>query len=414
MASDTYSRNKSLMTITQNIVTKAVLLAGATTALFGGVMYASAAAPIYDVSGTYVMNLNYLGTDYAHDMVLAQSATGTVSGHGGSPAGANTYAWTITSGSVSGNTVDFYANYTAGADAVSPLTTLHVMGTVATTGVMSGTWSDNYQGGTRTGVWTTATGVAHALPGTLAAADFGVVNYDSGLGILKGYTAGFGLTNATFAGAQSVVVQLYSNSTLLQTNTAILSKFNADVTGTQFSSPFDVSGTFNYVTDGYWTNVRAIQYGQSVPATRVVATVTLANGKVVTAENTTLVGTPSTIFATSTPPTSTSTTPTKKSQCMNDGWKTFTNPAFTNQGQCIKFLEQVDHGNCGHGHEVKDNDDTDGAHGQGNDNGKDHNWGTIRDGIKHTFGNIFGHLQSAHENNGKDQKNDKSSHGRGH
>jgi hypothetical protein len=93
------------------------------------------------------------------------------------------------------------------------------------------------------------------------------------------------------------VVQLFAaGNQLLQTNTAILPKFNADVTGTQFSSPFDVSGTFNYPLDGYWTNVREAQYGQSVPATKVVATVTLANGKVVTAENDILTGDPTSVY----------------------------------------------------------------------------------------------------------------------
>jgi hypothetical protein len=164
----------------------------------------------------------------------------------------------------------------------------------------------------------------------LSAEDFGVVNYDTGLGILKGYTAGFGLTNATLAGATSVVVQLFAGNTLLQTNTAILPKFNADITGTQFSSPFDVSGTFNYVTDGYWTNVRETQYGQSIPATKVVATVTLASGQVVTATNTLFVGDPSTIFP---PP------PSNKDQCKDNGWKTFTNPTFKNQGQCVSFVQ---------------------------------------------------------------------------
>ena len=128
------------------------------------------------------------------------------------------------------------------------------------------------------------------LPGTLAAEDFGVVNYDTGLGILKGYTAGFGLTDATFGGATSVVVQLFAGDTLLQTNTAIIPKFNADITGTQFSSPFDVLGTFDYVTDGYWTNVRENEYGQTVAPTKVIATASLSNGKVMTAQNINLTG----------------------------------------------------------------------------------------------------------------------------
>jgi hypothetical protein len=142
----------------------------------------------------------------------------------------------------------------------------------------------------------TVTVTSTPLLGNLAAEDFGVVSYDTGLGMLKGYTAGFGLTNATFAGAQSIVVKLYAGTTLLQTNTGIMSKMNADITGTQISSPLDVSGSFDYVTDGYWTNTKASEYGQSVSATKVVATVVLANGKVVTAENTILTGDPTTIF----------------------------------------------------------------------------------------------------------------------
>lgn len=131
------------------------------------------------------------------------------------------------------------------------------------------------------------------LPGAISAEDFGVVNYDTGLGALKGYTAGFGLTAADFTGASSVVMQLFAaGDQLLQTNTLI-----GAVSGTQISSPFDVSGTFNYIADGYWTNVRASEYGQSVPATKVVATVTLANGKVVTATNESLTGDdPTTIY----------------------------------------------------------------------------------------------------------------------
>lgn len=292
---------------------------------------AQAATP-WDTTGTYVVDMNYLGTDYAHDISLVQDLSGNLTGTGGSPAGANTYTWTITSGSVNGNVLDFFANYTATADAVTPLTTMHVLGTIAPSGTMSGIWSDNYQAGSRTGTWATTLGTATTTPAVLSAEDFGVVNYDTGLGQLKGYTAGFGVSNATFASSTSVVVQLYSGATLLQTNTAILSKFNADITGTQFSSPFDVSGTFDYATDGYWTNVRESQYGQSVPATKVVATVTLLNGQVVTAENTNLVGNPVTIYPTP-------STLTNKNQCKNNGWKKFTNPSFKNQGQCVSYLQ---------------------------------------------------------------------------
>lgn len=254
----------------------------------------AAILPNWTVTGSYVAAFNYLGTDYPHDMSLTQDGLGGLTGSGGSPAGANTYTWVVTSGSIAGDSIDFFADYTATPDAVTPLTTMHVVGTIAPGGTMSGTWSDNYAAGTRTGTWVTTSGAA-VLLGTLAAEDFGVVNYDTGLGMLKGYTAGFGLTDATFASSTSVVMQLFASSTLLQTNTAT-AKVGTDITGVQISSPFDVSGTFDYATDGYWVNVRESQYGQSVAATRVVATVTLANGKVVTAENTNLSGDPTTIF----------------------------------------------------------------------------------------------------------------------
>ncbi len=268
----------------------------------------SAVAPNWDTSGDYVITMEYLGSDNEHDMTLVQDGPGNLSGNGGSPAGANTYLWTIEDGTVTGDSIEFTADYTATPDAVTPQTTLEVEGTIASDGTMSGTWSDNYQGSERSGTWTTSSGAAtEILVGSLVAEDFGVVSYDTGLGILSGYSAGFGLTNSTLAGAKSVVVKLYSGTTLLQTNTAILPKFNADITGTQFSSPFDVSGTFDYAADGYWVNDREHEYGQSVPATKVVATVTLENGKVVTAVHTNLTGDPTTIYGGSESPTVTVT-----------------------------------------------------------------------------------------------------------
>lgn len=255
------------------------------------------AAHAWDTTGDYVIALEYLGTDYDHDMTLVQDEFGDLTGDGGSPAGANTYEWTVTSGTVVDDVIEFTADYTATPDAVTPQTTMVVEGTIATDGSMSGTWSDNYEGGDRSGTWTTTSGAATELPeGMLAAEDFGVVSYDTGMGTLSGYTAGFGLTDATLDGAQSVIVELFSGDTLLQTNTAIIPAFNADITGTQFSSPFDVSGDFDYAADGYWVNARETEYGQSVPATKVVATVILENDEVVTATNTDLSGDPETIY----------------------------------------------------------------------------------------------------------------------
>lgn len=271
-----------------------------TASLFSPVVLAlpvgAATMPNWNTTGTYVVSFD----GYNHDAFLTQDGLGNVTGNGGYLSGSPyTYAWTIATGTVSGNTINLTMDYTLGAVG----TTMSMDGMIATSGSMSGTWEDNYGGGSRTGTWTTVSGSALAL-GTLNAEDFGVVNYDTGLGMLKGYSAGFGLTDATFASTTSVVVKLYSaGDVLLQTNTAILPKFNADITGVQISSPFDVSGTFDYATDGYWTNLREVQFGQSVPAVKVVATVTLENGKIVTAENTTLAGDPTTIYPVTVPTT---------------------------------------------------------------------------------------------------------------
>jgi len=293
------------------------LFLGLTTVLasfaFMFVFPALSVSPNWNTSGNYVITMNHLGSEYTHDLTLVQDALGNLTGNGGSPAGANTYLWTIQNGMVTGNSIEFTAQYTATPDAVTPQTTVVVVGTIASDGTMSGTWSDNYAGNNRSGTWSTASGVASAIvAGDLVAEDFSVVSYNTGHGVLSGYTAGFGVNNATLEDAKSVVVKLYSGATLLQTNTAILPKFNANITGTQFSSPFNVSGTFNYVTDGYWLNERASEYGQSVPATKVVATVTLKNGKVVTATNSILVGNPTSIYPPNQSATSTVTVTVEK------------------------------------------------------------------------------------------------------
>lgn len=295
---------------------------------------ASAATPSWNVEAVDEIAFNFGGTDYVHDVTLNQDDLGMLTGNGSHGA----YTWVITSGSVDGDDIAFTANYTATPDAVTPQTVMLVEGTIADNGMATGTWSDNYAGGVRTGTWASVDGVATEL-GALHAADFGVVDYNTGMGILKGYTSGFTLTDATFENIQSMTVKLYSGATLLQTNTAT-AQVGADITGDAISSPFDVSGSFNYVTDGYWVNVRESEYGQSVPATRVVATVTLENGQVLTVENNLLVGDPTTIYPDVVVPPE-GTTPTSKNECKDGGWKSFTQPSFKNQGQCVSFVNHI-------------------------------------------------------------------------
>jgi hypothetical protein len=144
---------------------------------------------------------------------------------------------------------------------------------------------------------------ASAADITLSAQDFGVVSANG----LKGYSAGFGLTGgATFSGVQALTIQLYSGNTLLQTDNAT-PLVGTNITGTQISSPFDVFGTFDYNADGYWSNSRESEYGQTLIPTEVFATVRLADGTVLSASNSTLTGDPSTLFS-STPPTTVNVT----------------------------------------------------------------------------------------------------------
>lgn len=262
----------------------------ASSVSISGVMSAKVAhaATNWDVSGSHVLTMTYEDSSYDHNVIFVQDNMGGLTGSGSH----NAYSWVITEGEVVNDTISFTANYTATPDAVTPQTVMEVDGIIEEDGSISGTWSDNYNGGSRTGEISTEAGAAESLPGALAAEDFGVVDYDTGLGQLRGYSAGFGLTDATFLNAQSVIIKLYTaGNQLLQTNTLM-----GSIPGNQISSPFDVSGNFDYATDGYWTNVRESQYGQSIPAAKVVAMAILANGKTVTAENTNLAGDPETIY----------------------------------------------------------------------------------------------------------------------
>lgn len=124
---------------------------------------AHAAAPQWNVTGNYVINMNYLGVDHLHNVALTQDGSGNVTGNGTS----TPYAWAITSGKVEGNTLSFNADYSTTSDAVTPQTTLHATGTIASNGTIAGTWSDNYQGGSRAGTWATVSGTSTQIIRTL-------------------------------------------------------------------------------------------------------------------------------------------------------------------------------------------------------------------------------------------------------
>jgi YVTN family beta-propeller protein len=64
--------------------------------------------------------------------------------------------------------------------------------------------------------------------------------------------------------------------------------------------------------------------------------------KISAATNTVVATIPVGSFPNSIAFTPTQNGPTNKDQCKNGGWATFTNPSFTNQGQCIKFVNHMD------------------------------------------------------------------------
>lgn len=75
-----------------------------------------------------------------------------------------------------------------------------------------------------------------------------------------------------------------STNAILQTNTLAIAKLVAEApTLDQLMTPFDVSGTFDYVADGYWIVSPTMHGNTTIPAYAKV-NITLKTGKVITAE----------------------------------------------------------------------------------------------------------------------------------
>src|SRR6185295_15784365 len=73
------------------------------------------ASTTWNVAGDYTVDFESLGGHYVHDMTLTQDSSGNVDGSGGYPTSGPPYsfAWDVTSGSVSGNTLSLTIDYTA-------------------------------------------------------------------------------------------------------------------------------------------------------------------------------------------------------------------------------------------------------------------------------------------------------------
>jgi len=108
----------------------------------------------WNVSGNWVMDFETSGASGIYNVTLVQTGV-NLSGSGGYPTSGPPYSYTWTVSGQVINGINFSATYTSGAPGI----VMQVVGTISTSGTMSGTWSDNYGGG-RTGTWTTTSGQA--------------------------------------------------------------------------------------------------------------------------------------------------------------------------------------------------------------------------------------------------------------
>ena len=146
-----------------------------------------AASPIYNVSGTWNVNVEYLSVNYPETLILTQ-ASGNITGVSiNSIPPVFSSAFTITGGSVSGNAIVFHASYDP-----NNLQTMTFTGIIANSGSMSGTWADDIGFLGRTGNWVAAknTGVVTVSGNVVAptitvtppsAIDFGLLKLGSNL-----------------------------------------------------------------------------------------------------------------------------------------------------------------------------------------------------------------------------------------
>lgn len=103
----------------------------------------------WDVSGTYVINVEYLGTDYPETLILTQVEE-VITGISLDTIPPGSF-FTVYGGTVIDNIIDIYANKGS--------LVVHMSGTIAADGSMSGSWEDE-DPGTRTGTWASTDGAA--------------------------------------------------------------------------------------------------------------------------------------------------------------------------------------------------------------------------------------------------------------
>ncbi|MDP9249069.1 MAG: hypothetical protein M3M85_00970 [bacterium] len=268
------------------------------------------AAANWDLSGTYVIDMYYDGTDdaidngadYPHTVTLVQDELGNLSGSGSSGA----YSWTIvpeSGGSVEGDTFQFTAQYSATPDALG--TVLIVDGIIEEDGSLSGTWSDNYpateEGAVREGTISSEAGVAEEIAAEEAIVTTNpataITSSDAMLNGMNGESAGIGhsfwASESPFSTASPVLpAGVYSTPDLgpIAPDTAF-SALLSSVSGLPAITP---DTTYYFAA---WVNVGGTWYpgevlsfdtlaeGEELPETVKVTIVKYIDGEMATAES---------------------------------------------------------------------------------------------------------------------------------
>jgi hypothetical protein len=245
------------------------------------------------------------GNTNLHDMTLFQNTNGVLTGSGGAFSGVPIYQypWIIANGLVDGNTITFKADYTATVTCSFTAT-----GTIAINGTIGGNWTDNCAGN-RNGTWTTQSGKAVMIPRVITNNATNVLLTSA---TINGTNGPVGANGTSFwMGPTLPNVPFYPSDTVttvtqLQNWYSVDGNYNYKDANAPFSySKTDLtpSTTYYFVA---WSFVDEIWYP----------------GKILSFRTTDLV-----------------LPLTNKDQCKNNGWKTFSNPSFKNQGDCVSYVQ---------------------------------------------------------------------------
>jgi len=151
IGSDTASK----LIVNQPIGTTAVTITGAMNGLLPNTTYTVypssgwSTSSVWNVTGTFGINVVWEGNPYPETLILTQSGT-SITGVSLDTVPAGSY-FTVTGGSVIGNVINIYAD--------NGSYFVHMIGTIAPDGKMSGDWHDEAPG-TRIGTWASTSGAA--------------------------------------------------------------------------------------------------------------------------------------------------------------------------------------------------------------------------------------------------------------